>query len=234
MYKIYFVPLPKSQVAFRCSGYKNLYYNSVAELIEAYEEIIFTLGSGNRYRLMLLWQREQDCDTCSRGGGVQQVQGDLPELECIRTGVGAGNVIKACCNLPKGTRIINIGYAGSNNIEIGTVSLVSDSYRYTDGTYKFDDHANPLHLSDEGLPCYTGNSFFTESDKTAPTLYDMELNYIASFSPHLELVAAVKIVSDNLSVDAFMNNAIRESGVLASDEVWENVRQTVERVLSQN
>ena len=155
----------------------------------------------------------------------------FPEIECIKTGVGAGNVIKTCCNLPKGTRIINIGYAGSNNIEIGTVSLVSDSFRYTDENYKFDDHANPLHLSDEGFPCYTGNSFFTESDKEEPTLYDMELNYIASFSPHLELVAAVKIVSDNLSVDAFLNNAIRESGVLTDDEVWENVRQTVKQAL---
>ena len=180
---------------------------------------------GNGSRIVILAAEEAEYNKCRE---------IFPELECIRTGVGAGNVIKACCNLPKGTRIINIGYAGSNNIEIGTVSLVSDSYRYTDGTYKFDDHANPLHLSNEGLPCYTGNSFFTESDKTAPTLYDMELNYIASFSPHLELVAAVKIVSDNLSVDAFMNNAIRESGVLASDEVWENVRQTVERILSQN
>ena len=158
----------------------------------------------------------------------------FPEIKCIRTGVGAGNVIKACCNLPKGTRIINIGYAGSNNVEIGTVSLVSDTFRYTDGNYKFDDHANPLHLSDEGLPCYTGNSFFTESDKADPTLYDMELNYIASFSPHLELVAAVKIVSDNLSVDAFLKNAIRESGVLTSDEVWANVRQAVETILSHN
>ena len=180
---------------------------------------------GNGSRIVILAAEEAEYNKCRE---------IFPEMECIRTGVGAGNVIKACCNLPKGTRIINIGYAGSNNIEIGTVSLVSDSYRYTDGTYKFDDHANPLHLSNEGLPCYTGNSFFTESDKTAPTLYDMELNYIASFSPHLELVAAVKIVSDNLSVDAFMNNVIRESGVLASDEVWENVRQTVERVLSQN
>ena len=180
---------------------------------------------GNGSRIVILAAEEAEYNKCRE---------IFPEMECIRTGVGAGNVIKACCNLPKGTRIINIGYAGSNNIEIGTVSLVSDSYRYTDGTYKFDDHANPLHLSDEGLPCYTGNSFFTESDKTVPTLYDMELNYIASFSPHLELVAAVKIVSDNLSVDAFMNNAIRESGVLASDEVWENVRQTVEKVLSQN
>ena len=149
----------------------------------------------------------------------------FPEFECIKTVVGAGNVIKACCNLPKGTRIINIGYAGSNNIEIGTVSMVSDTFRYTDGNYKFDDHANPLHLSDEGFPCYTGNSFFTESNRTEPTLYDMELNHIASFSPHLELVASVKIVSDNLSVDDYVNNAKRESGILTSDEVWANVRQ---------
>ena len=133
--------------------------------------------------------------------------------------------------LQKRTSITN---AGSNNIEIGTVSLVSDSFRYTDGNYKFDDHANPLHLSDEGLPCYTGNRFFTESDRTEPTLYDMELNYIASFSPRLELFAAVKIVSDNLSVNDYGNNAKRESGVLTSDKVWANVKQAVETILSRN
>lgn len=176
----------------------------------------------NEGRIVILAAEEAEYNKCREM---------FPEIECIKTGVGAGNVIKACCNLPKGTRIVNIGYAGSNNIGIGTVCLVSDSFRYTDGNYKFDDHANPLHLSNEGIPCYTGNSFFTESDKTEPTLYDMELNYIASFSPHLELVAAVKIVSDNLSVDAFMNNAIRESGVLTGDDVWSNVKQKVEMIL---
>ena len=193
-------------------------------------------------RILLLLVAIACLCSCSNGGRLVILAAEeaeynkcreiFPGIECIKTGVGAGNVIKACCNLPKGTRIINIGYAGSNNIEIGTVSLVSDSFRYTDGNYKFDDHANPLHLSDEGLPCYTGNSFFTESDRTEPTLYDMELNYIASFSPHLELVAAVKIVSDNLSVDDFLNNAIRESGVLTSDDVWAGVKQTVEKILS--
>ena len=62
----------------------------------------------------------------------------------------------------------------------------------------------------------------------------MKLNYIASFSPHLELLAAVKIVSDNLSVDEYLNNVKRESGVLISDEVWANVRQAVETILSRN
>ena len=173
----------------------------------------------NGSRIVILAAEEAEYNKC------REV---FPEIECIRTGVGAGNVIKACCNLPKGTRIINIGYAGSNNIEIGTVSMVSDTFRYSDGNYKFDDHANPLHLSDEGFPCYTGNSFFAESDRTEPTLYDMELNYIASFSPHLELVAAVKIVSDNLSVDDYLNNAKRESGVLTSEDVWAKVKQIVE------
>lgn len=152
----------------------------------------------------------------------------FPGIRCIRTGVGAGNIIRTCSSLPEGTRIINIGYAGSNNVEIGTVSLVSDTFRYTDGAYRFVDHANPLHLSDEGLPCYTGNSFFTKSEHINPTLYDMELNYVASFTPRLELVAAVKIVSDNLSVEAFLNNAIRESGILTSNDVWDKVKKKIE------
>lgn len=173
----------------------------------------------NRDRLVILAAEEAEYHRCRE---------IFPEIECIKTGVGAGNIIKTCSKLPEGTRIINIGYAGSNNLEIGTVSLVSDTYRYTDGNYKFEDHANPLHLSDKGFPCYTGNSFFTQSDRTDPVLYDMELNYIASFSPHLELVASVKIVSDNLSVDEFQNNAIRESGVLTSDAVWTKVREAVE------
>ena len=187
--------------------------------------VVCLYSCSNEGRLVILVAEEAEYNKCRE---------IFPDIECIRTGVGAGNVIKACCNLPKGTRIVNIGYAGSNNLEIGTVALVSNSFRYTDGNYKFDDHANPLHLSDEGLPCYTGNSFFTESDKTEPTLYDMELNYIASFSPRLELVGAVKIVSDNLSVDAYMNNTIRESGVLSGEEVWAKVKHKLEGLLSQD
>lgn len=148
----------------------------------------------------------------------------FPEFQCILMGVGAGNVIKTCSSLPEGTRVVNIGYAGSNKLEIGTVSLVSETHRLTDGNYKFTDHANPLQLSSEGYPCYTSNSFVTATDITEATLFDMELNYIAAFSPRLELVASIKIVSDNLSVESFVNNAIRESGILTSDTVWSKVK----------
>lgn len=149
----------------------------------------------------------------------------FPEFECILMGVGAGNVIKTCSALPEGTKVINIGYAGSNDIPIGTVTVVSDSYRLVNGHYFFTDHANPLHISDKGLPCYTNNDFVTESDKTESSLFDMELNYIAAFAPRLDLVLSIKVVSDNLSIDAFRNNALRESGILTSDNVWKKVRE---------
>ncbi len=145
----------------------------------------------------------------------------IPEAECIRTGVGASNVIRACCQLPAGTRIFNIGYAGSNSLEIGTVTRVSRSFRLKSDAYIFEDYNNPLQISPEGLPCYTSNSFVTESDMVEPTLFDMELNYMVAFP--FKTVGAIKIVSDNLSVDAFLNNAIRESGILTSKEVWEKV-----------
>lgn len=158
----------------------------------------------------------------------------FPEAEVILMGVGAGHVIRTCMNLPEGTRVINIGYAGSNQLEIGTVCTVSESHRLMTGTYYFTDHANPYALPRKGAansyPCHTSNSFVTASDEAAPTLFDMELNYIAAFAPHVELVAAIKIVSDNLSIDAFRNNALRESGMLTSDEVWQRVVEAYKEI----
>lgn len=152
----------------------------------------------------------------------------FPDVECVLMGVGAGNVIKTCSQLPAGTNVLNIGYAGSNLLEIGTVCVVGDTFRLMDGGYNFVDHANPLHLCDDGLPCHTSNSFVTQTDKTEPTLFDMELNYIAAF-PHIRLVGAIKVVSDNLSIDVFRNNALREAGVLTSNDVWDKVVEVYNR-----
>lgn len=148
----------------------------------------------------------------------------LPEFQVIEAGVGAGNIIKFCHNLPDDAMVANIGYAGSNLLDIGTVCRVSESRRHIPGVkLYFTDHNNPYAMSSKGYPCYTANSFVTSSELTDPALFDMELNYIAAF-PY-RTVGAIKIVSDNLSVDVFRNNAIRESGILSSDEVWSKVRE---------
>lgn len=152
----------------------------------------------------------------------------FPEFQVVLMGVGAGNVIRTCANLPEGTKVLNIGYAGSNNLSIGTICPVSRSHRLVQGNYNFTDYANPLEIASEGYPCYTNNDFVTETTLQDSTLFDMELNYIAAFSPRLELVAAVKIVSDNLCLDAFRNNALRESGILTSDDLWTKVREVVD------
>ncbi len=151
----------------------------------------------------------------------EMVKKFLPQTTCIRTGVGASNVIKTLCQLPSNTKVVNIGYAGSNLLPIGTVTYVKSSYRLMNDTYQFHDYNNPLTLSKQGYPCYTSNSFVTEATNMAPTLYDMELNYMVAFPLHF--LGAIKIVSDNLSVDAFQNNAIRSSGVLTSEKVWQEV-----------
>lgn len=148
----------------------------------------------------------------------------FPEYECVLMGVGAGNVIKTCASLPEGSCVVNIGYAGSNRLAIGEVAVVSESHRLVLGDYDFVDYANPLHLSDSAYPCYTANDFVTHSDLSHPALFDMELNYIAAFTPHIHLLLSIKVVSDNLSLDAYRNNAVRESGILSADEVWKRVR----------
>lgn len=155
----------------------------------------------------------------------------FPEYECVLMGVGAGNVIKTCAALPEGTNVVNIGYAGSNRTPIGEIMTVSDSYRLVKGNYNFVDHANPLHIADEGMPCYTNNDFVTETDMTEPVLFDMELNYISAFTPRINLLASIKIVSDNLDVDVFRNNALRESGILTCDDVWNKVRETFDKLI---
>lgn len=156
----------------------------------------------------------------------------FPEYECVLMGVGAGNVIKTCAALPEGTNVVNIGYAGSNHTPIGEIKTVSDSYRLVNGNYNFVDHANPLHIADEGLPCYTNNDFVTETDKAEPVLFDMELNYISAFAPRINILASIKIVSDNLDVDVFRNNALRESGILTCDDVWSKVRETFNQLIN--
>ena len=51
---------------------------------------------------------------------------DLSDAEIIYTGVGAINVIRSLQHLDRDTLLINIGYAGSANFDIGTWVAVSE------------------------------------------------------------------------------------------------------------
>ena len=67
-----------------------------------------------------------------------------PEEEVLVTGVGAINILRALQDLPRDTPIHNIGYAGSNNIPIGTrvrvgrVELYHPHYAYEEPVFQLD------------------------------------------------------------------------------------------------
>ena len=149
----------------------------------------------------------------------------LADYDILVMGIGASNVIRSLCELPKGTAVVNIGFAGSTDLPIGSVSLVSTTWRLKNEVFVFDDYHHGYPLSEKGLPCYTSNSFVTSTDMKGSILFDMELNYIAAFPLHL--VGAIKIVSDNLCLEAYKHTITRDE-----DSVWNDVRRCLEQLVA--
>ena len=110
------------------------------------------------------------------------------------TGAGALNVMTALRNIPRDTPIVNIGYAGSNTIPIGTkchigkVAVTHPNAKFQDKTYSLDGDT----------PCYSAADFVTATDIERPCVFDMELAYILALG--FTNVTAEKVVSDNLSL----------------------------------
>lgn len=122
----------------------------------------------------------------------------------IVTGVGAINIIQALSELPREANILNIGFAGSANFDIGTVVEVTEvrlnhpNVTYPEPTLMlkpFDDGLWPI--AQKKAICYSNCDFVLQSDYK-DCVFDMELAFIASLG--FESVSALKIVSDNLSL----------------------------------
>lgn len=133
----------------------------------------------------------------------------LPDCQwpIIVTGVGAINVIQALSEVPREASLLNIGYAGSANFNIGTVVEVTEvRLNHPNVTYPepkieltpFDDGLWPI--ADRKAVCYTNCDFVMQSDYQ-DCVFDMELAFIASLG--FASVSALKVVSDNLSLHAY-------------------------------
>lgn len=123
------------------------------------------------------------------------------------TGVGALNIIEVLKDIPKDVSIINIGYAGSKNLEPGKfyaidgVSLYHQNVKYIEPSYSLG--YNPWTGGEEPLThvkCLTGTDFVLESDVKG-CVFDMELAYIKALG--FEDVIAYKYVSDNLDLQEY-------------------------------
>jgi hypothetical protein len=89
--------------------------------------------------------------------------------------------------------IVNLGYCGGFNIQVGTIVEPSIVFA-TDSRKK----RNLGHIfNTKRVRCYTSNEFVTKPIVNFESIYDMELYKIAEI-PHKKLYS-LKIVSDNLN-----------------------------------
>lgn len=124
----------------------------------------------------------------------------------VITGVGGTNIVRALRDEPKDEKVINIGYAGSNSIEIGKrvnvsrVTLHHPGVEYNEPSFILETHGDQYIA-----PCYTSNDFVTQTNIEKPAVFDMELAFIAALG--FQNIEAYKIVSDNLDLKQYETTA---------------------------
>lgn len=138
--------------------------------------------------------------------GEQWLMEDGSLWDIVVTGVGAINVMQTLKDLPRNAQIINIGYAGSANYEIGSAVCVKEA-KLNHPCVNYPEPKLPLKLIDSNYlnapekclvsECYSNTDFVLQSDYK-DCVFDMELAYIAAMG--FKNLYSVKIVSDNLSL----------------------------------
>lgn len=144
-------------------------------------------------------------------------------IELIMTDITRNGIIKSLINIDTTNKIIiNVGFVGSNNINIGEIVQVDKSYGYhfdltPFGTPKYIAPNSPYEIDKikdlKSIDCYTSDAFVTNTDIKKDAIFDMELNAITLF-PHKKLYS-IKIVSDNLNTKSYQefhyDKAIKET-----------------------
>ena len=132
-------------------------------------------------------------------------------IELVITNITRNGIVKSLIGIDTSDKIIiNVGFVGSNNINVGEVVQVDKSYGYHFDLTPFGDklyHApnSPYEvdkLNDlKSVDCYTSDGFVTSTNIKEDVIFDMELNSITLF-PHKKLYS-IKIVSDCLCALAY-------------------------------
>ena len=130
---------------------------------------------------------------------------DLSEVPVIYTGVGAINVIRSLQDIDREAELINIGYAGSANFDLGTWVEVTEArlnhpnVTYPEPELKLSAFSHQPSAIRKAV-CYTNCDFVLASDYK-DCVFDMELAFIASLG--FKNLHSLKYVSDNLSLHAY-------------------------------
>lgn len=118
------------------------------------------------------------------------------KFKVVKTGVASGNVIQVLKDVNKNTKIINVGFAGSNCLPVGTIAKIKNSFLYHPNV-SFEEKT--YQLGGE-VDCYTSHDFVLSTNIKEPVVFDMELNTICALGFEVE---SYKIVSDNLNLNQY-------------------------------
>lgn len=125
------------------------------------------------------------------------------------TGVGLANVL----NTPKlilspDDTIINIGYAGSNKYEVGSIISINEAKKFK-ASKTIKEPNIKLKTFNIGFKdfCYTSDSFCEYTLTEIPTI-DMELYYLSLIYPNIQ---AIKIISDDLNYTGYKKFEAKKS-----------------------
>lgn len=130
---------------------------------------------------------------------------DLHDAELIYTGVGAINIIRSLQNLDREAELINIGYAGSANFDLGTwvevteVRLNHPAVSYPEPELKIENGNWKIKNVRRAI-CYS-NCDFVLASEYRDCVFDMELAFIAALG--FKKLHSLKYVSDNLSLHSY-------------------------------
>lgn len=122
------------------------------------------------------------------------------------TGVGGLNVVNALKHLSKDTEILNIGYCGSNNLEIGSKVMI----RFVRTHHNVADFKEvPLPCITDGgikrVDCYTSTDFVINTTIKESCVFDMELAFIRAIFNN---VRSIKVISDNLHKEEYEKSVL--------------------------
>lgn len=138
------------------------------------------------------------------------------EISLLITGIGkqrtAISLSRYLCKNEKPDLIINIGYVGSNILEIGKWYSINKCRNYEweiPGEEKYDmlDYGFQDLETIESLEkavCYTAESFVTSTKIEEACVFDMELHSISIICNKENIrLMSLKKVTDNLSIDKY-------------------------------
>ena len=149
-------------------------------------------------------------------------------ISLLISGIGkqktAINLTKYLCENIKPDLIVNIGYAGSTDIKIGTWVNITKSYNYEwnipgEEKYSFLDYGNQeleliKNTEIQKVECYSAESFVTKTDLTGHLAFDMELHSVVVIGDMFKIpVMSLKKISDNLSLEDYYDNTENNENV---------------------